>query len=223
MANSNAPVAILSDGQGFLVCVKPPGPDSEIAMPQLLLSETGAPVRCVHRLDAGVGGVMVYAKTDRAAAALSRSLGKGRFEKTYLALCAGTPEPAEGEMRDLLFRDSRRNRSFVVDRMRKGVREAVLRYRVLEWREGVSLVSVTLETGRSHQIRVQFASRRHPLLGDRKYGGKEAGAIALWAWRLGFPHPDTGEMLSFAAPPPQQEPWMDYDQTIQTIQGGIRI
>ena len=109
-------------------------------------------------------------------------------------------------MRDLLYHDAKTNKSYVVKRMRRGVREAVLRFETLETREGLSLVRVELLTGRSHQIRVQFASRQLPLLGDRRYGGGE-GEPALWSGELRFLHPTSGKELHFTAPPPAKEPW----------------
>ena len=142
---------------------------------------------------------MVYARTSRAAGALSASMGRGEFRKEYLCIVRGRPEEREGVFRDLLLHDRARNKSFVVRRMRGGVREASLAYRVLAEQEGLSLVLVRLHTGRTHQIRVQFASRGMPLAGDGKYGGG-GGGMALWSCRLAFPHPN-GEPMDFWAPP----------------------
>ena len=203
-------IQILYDDRDLIVCVKPAGISAEADMPARPQAQTGAPeaIRCVHRLDTAVGGVMVYAKHRDAAAALSRAIAEGRVEKRYLAVCAGCPEPSEGVMRDLLFKDARKNKSYVVTRMRKGVREASLTYRVLQTAEAASLVEIRLQTGRSHQIRVQFASRTHPLLGDVKYGSavKDCG-IALWSCRLSFPHPSGQAELTFTQPPPSAWPW----------------
>ena len=174
---------------------------------------TGTEVRPVHRLDRGTGGLMVLANTAAAAAALSAVIAEGRMEKTYLAAVGGVLEPPEGEMRDLLFRDSAKNRSYVVRRPRKGVREARLSYRTLasaETENGpVTLVGVTLGTGRTHQIHVQFASRGMPLLGDGKYGSRvRSPAPALFSAGLKFPHPVTGEPMAFrAVPDPEDGPW----------------
>ena len=127
--------------------------------------------------------------------------------KRYLAVVQGTT-PREGEMRDLLFRDRAKNKSYVVKRMRKGVREALLRYETLQQLPGFSLVRVELLTGRSHQIRVQFASRGFPLLGDGRYGGaRRELPLALYSAELSFPHPLSGELLQFSSPPPEEEPW----------------
>ena len=200
-------IEILYEDAALIVCRKPVGWSSETELPAALAALTGAPALCVHRLDTGVGGIMVYART-KTAAALNRAITEGRFEKNYLAVCAGRPAPEAGEMRDLLFRDRGANKTYVVKRPRKGVREAALRYRVLEAREDCSLAAVRLETGRSHQIRAQFASRAHPLLGDGKYGSRvKSQSIALWAFSLAFPHPVTAERMRFSASPPAEPPW----------------
>ena len=175
----------------------------------LLPAQCGGRAYPVHRLDRGVGGVMVFARTRQAAAALSQSVQQGKLTKEYLCVVSGAPEAAEGVLQDLLFHDSGRNKTFVVRRMRKGVKEASLSYRVLGTAEGRSLVHVRLHTGRTHQIRVQFASRGMPLLGDRKYGGAPAEQIALWSCRLSFPHPDTGAALDFRQAP-EGAVWQDF-------------
>ena len=207
----------------ILVCLKPAGVLSEgDGMPALLAEfcrAQGEPdgIWPVHRLDRDVGGVMVYARTAEAAAALSSEVSCRRLEKEYLAVAGGVPEESAGTMRDLLFKDSSKNRSYVVRRMRKGVREAVLQYETLELspEKDASLVRILLETGRSHQIRVQFASRQLPLLGDRKYGGRPGTGIALWAHRLRFTHPVTGETMCFSAPPPESAPWTAFSKSFQ--------
>ncbi len=156
----------------------------------------------VHRLDRAVGGVMVYALTKKAAAALSAAIAETRMEKVYLAAVHGIPEPREGIYTDLLFKDARKNKSYVVTRERKGVKRASLAYETLADAKGLSLVRVTLHTGRSHQIRVQFASRKMPLFGDGKYGAVDHGKeIALFSHALTFAHPETGRELHFSANP----------------------
>ncbi len=204
---------ILYEDRELLVCEKPAGVVSEAGgMPELLQEATGCPeIRCVHRLDRETGGLMVYAKTGKAAAALSAAIAAGQLRKGYLAVVQGQPEEG-GTLRDLLYRDAAKNKSYVVKRMRRGVREAELRYRRLETREGLSLVRVELVTGRSHQIRVQFASRGMPLAGDGKYGSvfREA-KLALWSACLSFPHPVTGEPIARTLPPPGIWPWTLFD------------
>lgn len=183
------------------------------------LAERGKPVKPVHRLDRPTGGVMVYARTDQAAAALSALVGQhDRFQKEYLAVVQGRPEAETGEMTDLLYHDVRRNKSFVVARPRKGVREARLDYTVLQTvtlPEGTfSLVRVRLHTGRTHQIRVQFAARRMPLYGDSRYGGVRGDTLGLWSHRLTLPHPITGEALSAESRPDQNTaPWFWFENT----------
>lgn len=203
---------ILFEDREILVVVKPADQVSEQTerhdgfadrIAEYLLSDY---VGVVHRLDRGVGGVMVYAKTPSAAAALSRSITEGSFEKEYLAAVHGVPSPSEGDYTDLLFHDRRCNKTYVTDRPRGGVKEARLSYRCLESKEisGVpcSLMTIRLHTGRTHQIRVQFASRRHPLLGDRKYGAPAGfGGIHLFCRRISFPHPSTRQQLCFCKDP----------------------
>ena len=202
-------IPLLFHDKYIAVCLKPPGLDSEADMPALLSERLAVPsVFCVHRLDWAVGGVMVYALRRESAAGLSRQMADGRFQKEYLAVVHGRPEPDADTLRDLLYHDRGRNKSFVVNRRRAGVKEAVLDYRVLEEAENLSLLSVRLHTGRTHQIRVQLAARRHPLAGDSKYGSPRRDcAIALFSRELGFCHPQTGEALRFCAPPPPGFPW----------------
>lgn len=166
----------------------------------------------VHRLDRGVGGLMVYAKDVKAAGKLSALIQEHDFTKEYRAVIHGVPDPPDGEMTDLLFRDASRNKTFIVKRERKGVREAKLSYRLLGTAdragETVSLVTVRLYTGRTHQVRVQFASRKMPLLGDGKYGGHDNGIpLALWSSRIAFIHPFTGEHVDVMLSSPDCAPW----------------
>ena len=202
---------ILFEDAALIVCEKPVGADAEREMPALLREACGCETFAVHRLDRGVGGLMVFAKTAEAAAALSEQVRDRRMRKEYLAVVSGVPAPANGTMTDLLYHDARKNKSYVVKRPRKGVREAVLDYETLASSEagGVrSLVRIRLQTGRTHQIRVQFASRKMPLCGDRRYGARDGGAeIALWSHRLAFFHPVSGEAIEFALPAPETPPW----------------
>ena len=156
----------------------------------------------IHRLDRGVGGVMVYARTPLAAARLSAAVQEKRFQKEYLALVHGELSAPSGSMCDLLFHARTKNKTFVVERERRGVNQALLDYETLERREnesfGVhSLVKIRLHTGRTHQIRVQFSHRKHPLLGDGKYGAHDRCPIALFCCRLSFPHPISGKTVTF--------------------------
>ena len=195
------------------VAIKPPGvlsTDEPGGMPTLIREALGvdnAAVRSVHRLDRAVGGVMVYALTRRAASELSEQIRDGLFHKEYLAVCAGVPEPARGEMRDWLFRDRSARKTFAVPEDTPGAKEAVLSYERLSSADGRSLLSVALHTGRTHQIRCQLASRAYPLWGDRKYGGASGDPVALWSYRVSFLHPRTKERVTFSAPPPSAEPW----------------
>lgn len=205
-------VEILYQDDWVVVCVKAPGLSSEEAgaqgLPALLRRALGSgTVYPVHRLDRAVGGVMVYGRTAEAAAGLSRAIQAGRMEKRYLAVAEGTLPAAQGEWTDLLFHDQRRNKTFVVKRLRKGVKEARLCYRLLRADQARSLVAVRLLTGRTHQIRVQFASRQCPLVGDGRYGGSKAAQLGLWSWRLRFPHPKTGKSMTFSHLPPAVYPW----------------
>ena len=167
-------------------------------MIDLLSAQLGGEIYPIHRLDRQVGGVMVYAKTQKAAAELSRAIQQGTMKKEYLAVVHGCPEADAGEMQDLLLHDARKNKSYVVSRMRAGVKKARLSYRVLTREEERTLVQVRLFTGRTHQIRVQFASRQLPLMGDGRYGGG-SGEIALWSVRLTFPY--GGKTMCFGALP----------------------
>lgn len=206
-------IPILYRDRDLIICVKPVGVDSQREMPHRLSEQLDiGEVLCVHRLDMGVGGLMVYGADRRAAAKLSQSIAEGKMLKTYLAVCAGRPAEASGTMRDLLFKDASGNRSFVVKRMRKGVREAELDYDTLssvcEQGAEISLIKIRLHTGRSHQIRVQFSSRKMPLMGDGKYGSRyKLASIALWSSRLEFSHPRSNKMMSISCPPPEYSPW----------------
>ena len=183
---------ILYKESGFVVCVKPVGVDSEHEMPGLLRQTLGGEIFTLHRLDKNVGGVMVYARTKAAAAALSRCIQEGTMVKEYVAKVHGEP-PESGDWTDLLFKDSRKNKVFVVKKPRAGVKEARLCFR----HQGDGLVHVRLYTGRSHQIRVQFSSRGFPLVGDHKYGSRaEATAPMLFSCRVSFPYAGTTRTFS---------------------------
>lgn len=174
---------ILFQDKGIAVCVKPVGLDSEHEVPEELKKQLGGEMFPIHRLDKNVGGVMVFARTKAAAATLSKAVQDGALVKEYVAKVHGTP-PDSGDWTDLLFKDSSKNKVFVVKKERKGVKKARLEF----VRHGDDLVRIRLHTGRSHQIRVQFASRGFPLVGDHKYGSRdEATAPMLFSCRLTFP------------------------------------
>ncbi|MBQ8432861.1 MAG: RluA family pseudouridine synthase [Clostridia bacterium] len=177
----------------------------------LLAAQNRGYVGVVHRLDRGVGGVMVYAKTPRAAATLSAQVQSRALKKEYLAVVEGVPDAPTGQLRDLLFHDRRINKTFVVERERKGVKEALLDYELLQTLTTeafgtISLLRVRLHTGRTHQIRAQFAHRKLPLLGDRKYGARNTHTIGLFSHRLTFLHPLNGREVRFSALP-TGAPW----------------
>ena len=189
---------ILYSDRDIVVCVKPVGLDSEHEVPAALSEALGGEIFTLHRLDKNVGGVMVYARTKAAAAALSKAIQEGRLVKEYVAMVHGTP-PERGDWEDLLWKDSKKNKVFVVKRMRGGVKKARLEFIRLTAGEE-SLVRIRLHTGRSHQIRVQFASRGYPLVGDHKYGAKDSSpAPMLFSCQLTFPFQE--ETLQFEAKP----------------------
>ena len=189
---------ILYSDKELVVCVKPVGLDSEHEVPAALSETLGGEIFTLHRLDKNVGGVMVYARTRAAAASLSRAIQEGTMVKEYVAMVHGTP-PERGDWEDLLWKDSKKNKVFVVKRMRGGVKKARLEFIRLTAGEE-SLVRIRLHTGRSHQIRVQFASRGYPLVGDHKYGARDSvSAPMLFSCQLTFPF--QGETLQFEAKP----------------------
>ena len=189
---------ILCKNEEFAVCIKPVGIDSQQGMCALLQEQLGGEFYPLHRLDQNVGGVMIYARNKKAAADLSAIISRQEMVKEYVAMVRGTP-PQKATWEDFLFKDSSKNKVFVVKKLRKGVKDAKLSFACLEAGEQ-SLVQVRLYTGRSHQIRVQFASRGYPLLGDGKYGAKDnLKAPMLFCVRLTFPY--KGETWQFSAMP----------------------
>ena len=206
-------IQILYIDNDVVFCIKPPGLSSEHDLPKALEEQLGGSIYTLHRLDNPVGGVMVYARTREAAARFSRLISDNSdFEKTYFAICEGEFPEKCGEMVDLLFKDSRCNKSFVVKKERKGVKKASLSYRVLGtamYKDKLcSLVAVTLHTGRSHQIRVQFASRKHPLLGDGKYGSKVNCPMGLFSGRI------RTAGLDINSKPTMEQPWNIFEENM---------
>lgn len=204
---------ILYQDESILVCVKPPrvlSTDEPGGLPELVREKLGDPkadVRTVHRLDRVVSGVMVLARSAQAASELSRQIREGTFKKSYLAVVHGMPEDS-GTYVDLLLRDKRERKTYVVAQTAKGVQEAVLDYTLLGHQDGLSKVAIQLRTGRTHQIRAQFSARDFPLVGDRKYSLNEDGCeIALWSHCIAFCHPVTGKQMTFTLEPPQEYPW----------------
>ena len=189
---------ILYSDRDIVACIKPVGMDSESEIPAALKTELSGDIFTVHRLDKNVGGVMVYARTKSAAAMLSQLIQEGKMVKEYVAMVHGTPAE-EGDWEDLLWKDSRKNKVFVVKRVRGGVKAARLEFKRLSEGE-TSIVRIRLHTGRSHQIRVQFASRGYPLVGDHKYGSRDkATAPRLFSCCITFPY--KGEERRFEAMP----------------------
>lgn len=217
---------ILYEDRDILVCVKPAGTLSEASedihsLPKMIekeCSDRGSPTSlfAVHRLDREVSGVMVYAKNQKSAAKLSALVAERKFHKEYLAVVEGSPEKDSDTLTDLLFRDSRKNKTYAVDRKRAGVKEASLEYTTLEHGENTTLVKIILYTGRTHQIRVQFASRGHSVLGDRKYGSKtKALGIALCSHKIEFAHPSSGKIVSFSYIPRDEALWGEYSNLLK--------
>lgn len=219
-------ISILYEDNHLLVVVKPPNllsqgdatgdPDLLTVMKGYIRDTYDKPgnvyLGLVHRLDRPVGGVMVFAKTSKAAGRLSEQIRERKFGRGYLAVVQGHPEPLQGSLRGFLLKDGKKNLVRVVEPGVPGAQEAVLDYKVLDMNHSQSLVRITLQTGRSHQIRVQMAERGHPLLGDRRYGPRtnERQQIALWAERISFAHPTTKEKLVFTQSPPGDKPWTEF-------------
>lgn len=211
-------LTVLYEDRWLVAAVKPAGVLSEdtpgaASMPALLRKHYGASgqngqIFTVHRLDKIVGGVMLFSRRKEITGKLTAAIRDRQITKEYLAVLRGHPCEPAGEYTDLLFHDAAHNKSFVVTRMRKGVREASLSYETLSRTEALTLVKVTLHTGRTHQIRVQFSHRGLPLLGDIRYGSRDdrCGA-ALWSYHVAFCHPVTGKPVSLTCPPPEEYPW----------------
>ena len=220
---------IVYENEDFALVNKPVGMDSEHA-----LGEGFFPV---HRLDKVASGLLLYAKNPRSAKKLSEALQEGKIKKRYHIIvesaCDTSKEddealsvktnstkdtdsseakrlPKEGCFSDYLYKDVKKQKMFPVKKLRKGVKEAILHYQVLEEKDGLALVDVELETGRFHQIRAQFSAHGFPLFGDGKYGSRKKGNVALHCYTLSFPDPKSGEELHFAIQDRDEEPWRKF-------------
>lgn len=213
-------IKILEKTNEYIVCIKPAGVLSEDTvggMPSLLADGNKKPL-VVHRLDREVSGVMVFANGNKTAAELSRGITDKTFNKEYLAVVEG--DVGSGTvLEDLLFYDRTKSKTYVVNRERKGVKKAsleFLRLAITETENGtVSLVKIKLHTGRTHQIRVQFASRKHPILGDRKYGSNINSKVALFSHKISFNL--NGQNYEFKALPDNIYPWSLFDKVLSEI------
>lgn len=204
---------LIYQDRDIIVCVKPPrvlSTDEPGGVPELVRQALGDPranLRTVHRLDRVVSGLMVLARSAKAASELSRQIREGQFQKEYLAVVHGKPEE-KGTLTDLLLRNKQERKTYIVTEPGKDVQEAILHYQTLGAAEGLSRVRIQLETGRTHQIRAQFSGRGMPLVGDRKYSLLEDDCeIALWSYRLAFSHPYSGKQMEFILEPPVCYPW----------------
>ena len=215
---------ILYEDKYLIVCEKPVGVESQRSSSGkddmlTLLSQyrqgrgEDGYIGLVHRLDTATGGAMIYSKREDITGKLSALVQSGDYKKTYLAVVHGEPAEREGEMRDLLYHDKKKNKSYVCDKKRQGVKEAVANYRLIDTAEQgegekLSLIEVGLITGRTHQIRVQFASRKMPLVGDGKYGSRDNKAsCALWSYKVEFLHPITKKLIACECFPEGRYPW----------------
>ena len=211
-------VPLLYTDPSLIVCVKPVGVSSESpGLPDLVAEQCGCTVLPVHRLDQGTGGVIVLARSSSACASMQRLFQESKVRKEYLAVISGCPEENAGVFTDLLWHDRQKNKSFIVDRRRAGVKEASCSWKLLNSTlydgQKIALIRVVLHTGRTHQIRVQFGSRGFPLVGDRKYGSRlPAENVSLWASAISFPRPDQKSgSVSVTSLPPDIFPWNLFD------------
>ena len=220
---------ILYEDKYLLLCEKPVGENTQYSndektknLPEKLMQyrvDNGEDsyIGLVHRLDTATGGVMLYSKDRSLTGKLSDMVAQKEYRKIYLAVVSGCPEQESGEMQDLLFHDKQKNKTYIVAKERRGVKPAALIYKTLESvtlpsGEVASLVEIELLTGRTHQIRAQFAGRRMPLLGDGKYGSREKGcSCALWSHKAEFVHPRTNRAICATSQPPIDFPWSLFD------------
>ncbi len=217
---------ILYEDNHIIVAVKPQNlpccpdetrDDNLLDMIKRYLKETyskpgNAYAGLIHRLDRPTGGVMVYAKTSKAAARLSEQMSSGDFEKRYMAVLVGSPRQKSGNLRDWIRKNSINNMVYVCTQGEEGAKLASLDYDIVDEKEGLSLAEIKLNTGRTHQIRVQMAYQGCPVYGDARYGqGIKGKKLGLWAYSLRFSHPVTKERVRFMAEPPEGYPWTLFD------------
>lgn len=216
---------LLYQDDSLIVCEKPVGISSEsTGIPDLLKNQLGYPVYPVHRLDQSTGGVCVLARSDTVCAEMQCLFKENLVLKEYLAVISGVPKTDSGSFFDYLYHDQKKNKTFVVDRMRKGEKEAMCEWNVLHsvnlTEDTITLVRVRLYSGRTHQIRIQFASRKMPLVGDRRYGSRVRSSVpALWSIRICFPHPITkNKIIDVSSAPPNDFPWSCFSSKLMVPQ-----
>ena len=211
--------AVIYEDNHLLVVIKPqnmpsvPDDSHDESLLDSLQAYAGGLVRNVHRLDRVTGGVMVFAKTSKAAARLSEQIKDGTFHKIYYAVVQGVPKERSATLVNWLAKDEIHNTVAVVPQTTTGAKRAELTYQTITTVDGDTLVSVDLATGRSHQIRVQMKHIGHPIVGDARYGGSRRGVkdIALWAYQLTFEHPTTHDKMKFIVNPPEDGAWAKFD------------
>lgn len=212
-------IIVVMKPQGLPSCGDESGDDSMLEQVRRYVKEKYAKpgnvyIGLVHRLDRPTGGIMVFAKTSKAAARLAEQMRGGDFEKKYLTVLAGAPKEPKGTLVNYLKKNPVNNMVYICTQTTDGAKMASLDYRVLEEKGGLCLAEIKLHTGRTHQIRVQMAGISHPVYGDMRYGGENAkkGNLALWAYSLSFTHPVTKERLRFMLEPPADSvPWKNFD------------
>lgn len=212
-------IIVVMKPQGLASCGDESGDDNMLEQVRRYVKETynkpgNVYIGLVHRLDRPTGGVMVFAKTSKAASRLAEQMRNGDFEKKYLAVLVGTPKEPKGTLVNYLKKNPVNNMVYICTQTTDGAKMASLDYRVLEEKGGYCLADIKLHTGRTHQIRVQMAGVSHPVYGDMRYGGESAkkGNLALWAYSLTFTHPVTKERLRFMLEPPADSvPWKNFD------------
>ena len=204
-------IPVIYEDKNLIIIDKPYGISSQ-SLPELYKDEYGKDVFLVHRLDQVTRGLMVLAKNSRMAGLINEKLGTAEFKKEYLCLMQGEIDN-EGVLEDYLYHDRKKNKTYVVKK-RPGAKLARLGYKLISFKENISLVHIVLETGRTHQIRAQFSNIGHPLVGDGKYGSRINGDVALCSFRLSFIHPLTKEKLCFSILPEMKQKWKLFEKEL---------